>query len=101
SEQHRDAGLGEHQRVDHRLARPGCRFYTGPPVDVPVGEPGAQPQRHDAADYQPLARGLDPENPPGVTEPMRQLLSGDARPWAGKAAEWDSHRIGLPPVTAS
>ena len=48
-----------------------------------------------------LARLLDPENPPGVAGPVGQLLSGDARSWAGKMAQLDSYRIGLPPVTAS
>src|SRR5205823_957388 len=94
-------GVAEQRPQRRQPGVAAARADPGPPVDVPVSQPGAQPQRHDATHQQPLARLLDPEKPPGVARPVGQFLRGDARPRSGEAAEVDSHRIGFPPVTAS
>jgi hypothetical protein len=45
--QGRHASLAEHQMVDERLRRPGRLLDAGAPVQIPTGQPGTDPQRHD------------------------------------------------------
>ena len=68
-----DASLAEHQMVDERLPRPGRLLDAGAPVQIPTGQPGTDPQRHDPAEQRAACRLLNAE---GVTG--SSALSGPA-----------------------
>lgn len=58
----RHASLAEHQMVDARPRRPGRLLDAGAPVQIPTGQPGTDPQRHDPAEQQAACRLLNAED---------------------------------------
>jgi hypothetical protein len=85
--------------VLNRLARSGCFLDMGPPVQPPVGQPGAQPQRDDPANKQSrVARSM-----PTIRLASPTLCgSFPAEAYGhGRESAWILTGPAFPPVTAS